>query len=75
MATRFVHTCVRVLDPDKSAAFYEALGFERRGKLQFQTAYNIYMGLPGDGLATSPAPVASQVRAMTEATAVAPRAQ
>jgi lactoylglutathione lyase len=49
MATRFVHTCVRVLDPDKSVSFYEALGFERRGKLQFQTAYNIYMGLPGDG--------------------------
>jgi len=49
MATRFVHTCVRVLDPDKSVAFYEALGFERRGKLQFQSAYNIYLGLPGDG--------------------------
>ena len=28
--------------------FYEALGYERRGKLQFETAYNIYMGLPGD---------------------------
>ena len=49
MATRFVHTCVRTVDPDKSVAFYEALGFERRGKLAFQTAYNIYMGLPGDG--------------------------
>jgi lactoylglutathione lyase len=49
MATRFVHSCVRVLDPEKSVAFYEALGFERRGKLQFETAYNIYMGLPGDG--------------------------
>jgi lactoylglutathione lyase len=48
-AKRFVHTCVRVLDPDKSVAFYEALGYERRGKLQFETAYNIYMGLPGDG--------------------------
>jgi lactoylglutathione lyase len=49
MATRFVHTCLRVVDPDKSVAFYEALGFERRGKLAFQTAYNIYLGLPGDG--------------------------
>jgi lactoylglutathione lyase len=29
-------------------AFYEALGYERRGKLQFETAYNIYMGLPDD---------------------------
>jgi lactoylglutathione lyase len=49
MPKRFVHTCVRVLDPDKSVAFYEALGYERRGRLQFETAYNIYMGLPGEG--------------------------
>ncbi len=49
MAKRYVHTCVRVLDQDKSVAFYEALGYERRGKLQFETAYNVYMGLPGDG--------------------------
>ena len=49
MATRFVHTCVRVRDIDASTGFYEKLGFERRGKLRFQTAYNIYMGLPGDG--------------------------
>ena len=48
MPKRYVHTCVRVLDPDASVAFYEALGYERRGKLQFETAYNIYMGLPGD---------------------------
>src|SRR5215218_9495643 len=48
MAKRYVHTCVRVLDPDKSVAFYAALGYERRGKLQFETAYNLYMGLPGD---------------------------
>ena len=46
---RLVHTCVRVRDIDASLRFYEALGFERRGKLRFQTAYNIYMGLPGDG--------------------------
>jgi lactoylglutathione lyase len=44
-----IHTCVRVVDIDASIRFYEALGFEKRGKLQFQTAYNIYMGLPGDG--------------------------
>jgi lactoylglutathione lyase len=49
MATRFVHTCVRVRDIDAAQRFYEALGFERRGKLQFRTAYNVYMGLPGDG--------------------------
>jgi lactoylglutathione lyase len=46
---KVVHTCVRVRDIDASVRFYEALGFERRGKLQFKTAYNIYMGLPGDG--------------------------
>ena len=44
-----VHTCIRVLDPDRSVAFYEALGFEPRGRLQFESAYNLYMGLPGDG--------------------------
>jgi lactoylglutathione lyase len=46
---KVVHTCVRVRDIDASIRFYEALGFEKRGKLQFKTAYNIYMGLPGDG--------------------------
>jgi lactoylglutathione lyase len=49
MAKVYVHTCVRVLDEERSVAFYEALGYERRGKLQFETAYNVYMGLPGDG--------------------------
>jgi lactoylglutathione lyase len=49
MATRFVHTCVRVRDVDAAQRFYEALGVERRGTLRFQTAYNVYMGLPGDG--------------------------
>jgi lactoylglutathione lyase len=46
---KLIHTCVRVRDIDASLRFYEALGFERRGRLNFQTAYNIYMGLPGDG--------------------------
>ena len=51
MATpnKLVHTCVRVRDIDASLRFYEALGFERRGKLDFGSAYNIYMGVPGDG--------------------------
>lgn len=44
-----VHTCIRVRDPEASVRFYEGLGFERRGRLNFETAYNIYMGLPGDG--------------------------
>jgi lactoylglutathione lyase len=49
MANQFMHTCIRVLDPDASVRFYETLGFEPRGRLNFETAYNIYMGLPGGG--------------------------
>lgn len=47
MPTAFVHTCVRVQDPEASLRFYELLGFERRGRLNFDTAYNVYLGLPG----------------------------
>ncbi len=46
---KLVHTNVRVRDIDASLRFYEALGFERRGRLQFEGAYNVYLGLPGDG--------------------------
>ena len=35
---RFVHTCVRVREPEASERFYGLLGFERRGRLNFQTA-------------------------------------
>jgi lactoylglutathione lyase len=49
MPTALVHTCVRVRDPDASVRFYRALGLEERGRLNFESAYNIYMGLPGDG--------------------------
>ncbi len=48
-AMKLIHTCLRVRDIDASLRFYEALGFERRGRLQFETAYNVYLGLPGDG--------------------------
>ena len=40
---------MRVRDIDASLRFYEALGYERRGRLQFKSAYNVYLGLPGDG--------------------------
>ena len=43
-----VHTAYRVRDIDASLRFYEALGFEKRGRLNFPTAYNLYLGLPGD---------------------------
>ncbi|WP_354700133.1 Lactoylglutathione lyase [Paraconexibacter sp. AEG42_29] len=49
MTSILVHTCVRVVDPAASIRFYEALGFERRGQLNFDSAYNVYMGLPGGG--------------------------
>ncbi|MDQ6835617.1 MAG: VOC family protein [Actinomycetota bacterium] len=31
MGARFVHTCIRSADIDRSTEFYERLGFERRG--------------------------------------------
>lgn len=49
MANHYVHTCIRVSDPETSQRFYAALGFQLRGRLNFETAYNVYMGLPGDG--------------------------
>ena len=48
MPVALVHTCVRVRDIDASLRFYETLGFEERGRLNFDSAYNVYMGLPGD---------------------------
>jgi lactoylglutathione lyase len=38
-----------VRDPEASVAFYRALGYEPRGRLNFATAYNLYLGLPGEG--------------------------
>jgi lactoylglutathione lyase len=49
MSLSLVHTCIRVREPEASVAFYSALGFELRGRLNFATAYNLYMGLPGAG--------------------------
>ena len=44
-----IHTCYRITDPDRSVAFYEALGFEERRRLPIrEEAVNIFMGLPGD---------------------------
>jgi lactoylglutathione lyase len=45
-----IHTCYRITDPERSVAFYEALGFEKRRELPIrEEAINIFMGLPGDG--------------------------
>jgi lactoylglutathione lyase len=47
--TELVHTCYRITDPERSVAFYEALGFEKRRELPIRDeAVNIFMGLPGD---------------------------
>jgi lactoylglutathione lyase len=40
---------MRVRDIEASLRFYGALGFEQRGRLQFDSAYNLYLGLPGGG--------------------------
>ena len=49
MPKRVVHTGIRVVDEEASVRFYELLGFERRGRLVFDSAYNVYLGLPGEG--------------------------
>ena len=44
-----IHTCYRITDIDRSVAFYEALGFEERGRLPIgDEVVNVFMGLPGD---------------------------
>ena len=44
-----IHTCYRIGEIDRSVAFYEALGFEKRRELPIRDeAINIFMGLPGD---------------------------
>ncbi|MGZ4372036.1 MAG: VOC family protein [Gaiellaceae bacterium] len=50
--TRYLHTMVRITDPEKSRAFYEAIGLElrrdfdivRNGELE---ATNYFFGVPG----------------------------
>ena len=49
MSAKYTHTCIRARDIDKSVGFYEQLGFEHRGRLNFESAYNVYLGLPSDG--------------------------
>ena len=45
-----IHTCYRITEPDRSVAFYEALGFEERRRMPIRDeATNAFIGLPGDG--------------------------
>ena len=48
--SELIHTCYRILDPDRSVAFYEKLGFEEKHRLPIgDDATNIFMGMPDDG--------------------------
>ncbi len=43
-----IHTCYRVTDPERSVAFYEALGLEKRRELPIRDeAINYFLGVPG----------------------------
>lgn len=43
-----IHTCYRITDPERSIAFYEALGFEKRRELPIrEEAVNYFLGVPG----------------------------
>jgi lactoylglutathione lyase len=48
--SELIHTCYRVLDLERSKAFYEKLGFEEVGRMPIgDSATNLFMGFPGDG--------------------------
>lgn len=48
--SELIHTCYRVLDLERSVAFYEKLGFEELRRMPIgEEATNCFMGLPGDG--------------------------
>lgn len=45
-----IHTCYRILEIDRSVAFYEALGFRETARVPIRDeAINVYMGLADDG--------------------------
>lgn len=46
----FIHTCYRVLELDRSIAFYAALGFEEVRRVPIrEEAINVFLNIPGDG--------------------------
>jgi lactoylglutathione lyase len=50
---KYLHTMVRITDPEKSRAFYEALGMELRRDMDIvrggeREATNYFFGFPGD---------------------------
>jgi len=43
-----IHTCYRIGDIDRSVAFYEALGLEKRREMPIrEEAMNYFLGVPG----------------------------
>ena len=43
-----IHTCYRITDPERSVAFYEALGLEKRREMPIrEEAMNYFLGVPG----------------------------
>ena len=43
-----IHTCYRITDPERSIAFYKALGLEKRRELPIRDeAVNYFLGVPG----------------------------
>jgi lactoylglutathione lyase len=46
---RFIHTCYRIGDIERSVAFYEKLGFEEARRMPIgDEAINVFMALPGE---------------------------
>lgn len=46
-----IHTCYRITDPERSIAFYAALGLEKRRELPIRDeAVNYFLGVPGQEL-------------------------
>jgi len=46
---RYLHTCYRITDIDRSLAFYKTLGFKEVGRLPIRDeAVNIFLAMPGE---------------------------
>ncbi len=49
MAINYIHTCYRILDPEKSIDFYvNALGMKKVGEMHFSDATNYFFAMEGD---------------------------
>ena len=60
-----IHTCYRITDPDRSVAFYEALGFEKRSVVAFGDGHRwieLYPPSGTTGIALAPGEGAAGVQ-------------